>query len=302
MTATAIAATSNPLGLALGIAIAIAILGWILILVLLITTYLVMVAVRGRAQKSREAGPPPRAADASEILAGLGEIRRRDPDFDEQLLFDAAQTATLLAFTAISTGDTAPIMRMVADSYWSTPFGRYVSTVARDRRRAVLDAENAAIRRRNRNVPRLPLDYHADLPRLARVALGDVEEIDIRVSFSGLVAMIARGATAMASGAAARGTGQAVLSLTRAVGDRLNDSGLDEVSWVASSGSYELSFIRPAGAHTDPLAVLSDRVCARCGAAFDSELAVACASCRTARPLPWGQWRLVQVQVVDPGS
>jgi len=65
-----------------------------------------------------------------------------------------------------------------------------------------------------------------------------------------------------------------------------------EVSWLGAGGRYDLVFVRPADARTDPSAAHADRTCRTCGAAFRSELAVACAYCGAERPLPWGRWRL----------
>jgi len=54
----------------------------------------------------------------------VNALRSADTNFDEQLLLDAALTATLLVFAAMTTGDVALTSRLVTDSFWQTPFGK----------------------------------------------------------------------------------------------------------------------------------------------------------------------------------
>lgn len=95
-------------------------------------------------------------------------------------------------------------------------------------------------------------------------------------------------ATSLASLAASFGT---------AVGEGLSQ--VPAPSWLAWAGQYDLVFIRPAGAQTDPDAAMASRTCTVCGATYRSELAAACANCQAARPLPWGEWRLASLTPVE---
>ena len=77
-----------------------------------------------------------------------------------------------------------------------------------------------------------------------------------------------------------------------AFGEQLNNS-VPGLSWLSWAGKYDLGFIRPPGARTDPRAAIANRTCSGCGATYRSELVVSCAHCHAARPAAWtrGGWR-----------
>jgi hypothetical protein len=224
--------------------------------------------------------------------AGLGQLRRADPHFDEQLLLDAALTATMLVFAATSTGDITPISRLVTDAFWETPFGSLLRTMARDQRRENAQQAKDAARGRASKRWNIPLDYHPSVPELAAVDLGAQQQVSVRVSFHQLQAIVRAGAAEFAAGAAAPNFALALASVGKGVAAEANDRRARQVSWVAAGGRYDLTFVRPAGGQTDPSAALADRTCKTCGATYRSELAISCAHCQALRSLPWGDWRL----------
>ena len=116
--------------------------------------------------------------------------------------------------------------------------------------------------------------------------------------FDQLAALVRPGAEGLAAGAAASSFGSAMLSLGQTVMEQGNGQRTTGVSWLGADGSYDLDFVRPSSARTDPSAALADRTCTKCGAAYRSELATACAYCGTERALPWGEWRLAEAAPV----
>jgi hypothetical protein len=282
---------------ALRIVVLVIFLAWVLMLVLIIGVAAIVVTSRGRVQRRRAPAPrlrtsgrTPRPSAAS---AALATLHGADPQFDEQLLLDAALTATMLVFAATSTGDAAPISRLVTDSFWETPFGRLTSTTVRDRRREA--AEQALDRASGRTLDkwRIPLDYQPSVPQLVTVEVGRVvQRVLVRVSFDQLQAVVQPGAADYAAGAAATNFASAMISIGKSVGTNANTPHRREVTWLGSGGDYDLVFVRPAGTRTDPSTALADRTCVTCGATYRSELAVACAHCGAERALPWGHWRL----------
>jgi hypothetical protein len=278
---------------ALGIFWAVVIASWILLFAVMLGLAVVVYGARGRSRRrAAAAGPPPPRLTASP--PGLAALMRSDAHFDEQLLLDAALTATLLVFAATTTGDEGPLRRLVTDRFWQTPFGQITSTVARDRRRdsrqAAADAARGSVSKRWI----IPLDYHPSVPEIVAVDLNGMQRVSVRVAFGQLQAMVRPGAVDYAAGAAAPNFASAVTSIARSVAVDVGDGQTQAVSWVASGGHYDLKFVRPANARTDPRAALSDRTCTTCGATYRSELAIACAHCGAARAMPWGEWRLAE--------
>jgi hypothetical protein len=199
----------------------------------------------------------------------------------------------------MTTGDVAPIGRLVTSSFWHTPFGRITQLTARDRRResARAASEPADSSRRNRSRWNIPVDYHPSVPELIAVSPG--REQRVRVSFGQLQAIVRPGAQDFADGAAARSFGSALVSAGRtAASAQAGSSRPSSVAWLASGGHYDLTLSRPSGRATDPAAALADRTCMTCGATYQSELAIACQHCQAPRPLPWGDWRLADAQPV----
>jgi hypothetical protein len=280
---TAVAGAAHQGFSALSIAVLVVIASWIALFAVLLLYAAVIFARRGRTQ--RQAGPLARPAGlrSGRLPAGLTALRGEDPGFDEQLLLDAAQTAVLLVFAATTTGDVAPLSRLVTDDFWQTPFGKITRLTARDRRRA--DGQRQW---------HVALDYYPSVPELTAVETGRRQRARVRLSFGQLQAIVRPGAENFAAGAAAPGFGSALMSAGRAAGAKAN-----AVSWLASGGHYDLTFVRPAGARTSPSAALADRTCVTCGATYRSELAVACEHCGSARALPWGDWRLAGAEPVS---
>jgi hypothetical protein len=291
----AAAASNGPWATALGIVWLIVVVSWIVLFVVLAGLVAVMVVSRGRSRRRRvkAAGAAPKD---SGMGARLDALRRADPDFDERLLLEAAQMANLLVFAATSTGDDAALSHLASQEFWSTPFGRFVRTTAGDRRRqrarAAKDGPSSAQR------PWIPLDYLASVPELVDVQLGPEQRVCIRVSASELMAIVESGAASMAAVGAASNLLSVGASLSSGLAARMNYAPVD-VSWLAGTGRFDLTFARPAGTRTDPSAVLAGRTCTICGATYDSEFAVACAHCGAERPLPWGLWRLAESTPVE---
>jgi hypothetical protein len=294
-------AAAGPVLAASGVRVAFAVLelvifgSWILLFAILIGMLVYVTVLRGRRERRRLRTPPVAVHADPRLPDQLAEMRRADPHFDEQLLRDVAQMACLIMFAAMATGDEQAIRRLATSSFWSTVFGRYLNTLAHDarvRRTRTGPGADAARQRR------LPVDYQAAAPELIELASGSPQRAHVRVSFSQLMAVI--GAAAQGQAKAATATSLAALAggLGQAMGQRMDGetAGLDWLSW---DGQYDLAFTRPAGSRTDPGAALASRTCAACGRAYRSELATACEYCRAERPVPWGQWRLADVTVVD---
>ena len=201
-------------------------------------------------------------------------------------------------FAATSTGNSAPIGRLVTESFWQTPFGRLTRMTARDRRRENEQQALDQARGRNRSRWNIPVDYQPSVPELVAVQIGGQHKVSVRVSFDQLQAVMRPGAGALAEGAAATNFASAMVSIGKAVGASISQAGTSEVSWLGSGGRYDLVFVRPADARTDASAALADRTCTGCGAPYRSELATACAHCGAERPLPWGRWRLAEATPV----
>jgi len=299
MVAAGLAAASGPAragASALAIVEAVIIASWILLIAVSLLMGAIVYTSRSASRRRSQRRPVTFAAARrlGREPAGLGQLRQADPNFDEQLLLDAALVATLLVFAATSTGDIRPIRRMVTDSFWDTPFGKLIRTMARDRRRESAEQAKDAGRAGSGRGRRwnIPLDYYPSVPELTSVDLSAQQRVSVRVSFGQLQAIVRPGAAEFAAGAAAPNFAMAMASIGKAVAAEANDRYARQVSWLASGGRYDLSFVRPAGAQTDPSAVLADRSCRTCGATYGSELAISCAHCQAPRALPWGDWRL----------
>jgi hypothetical protein len=266
---------------------------WIVFFAVLLIFAAVVLTRRGRGQRRRDAQRQrPARPRPARLPAGLDAIRQSDPRFDDQLLLDAALTATLLVFAATTTGDVAPLGRLVTESFWRTPFGRITQLTARDRRREDALSEQDAAAGRQRSRWNIPLDYYPSVPELVSADLGRQQRVGVRVSFGQLQAVVRPGAGDLAAGAAATNFGSVLVSVARTVSSQASNPTASSVSWLASGGQFELSFVRPGDARTGPSAALADRTCLTCGATYQSELAIACQHCQAPRALPWGNWRL----------
>jgi hypothetical protein len=204
----------------------------------------------------------------------------------------------MLVFAATSTGDAVPISRLVTESFWQTPFGRLTRTIARDRRREADQLSLDQAQGREVSKWNIPLDYQPSVPELVAVKVGDKHQVSVRVSFDQLQAVVRPGAADFAGGAAATSFAAAMASIGKSVAASKDQARAKEVSWLGAGGRYDLVFVRPADARTDSSAALADGTCRTCGAAFRSELAVACAYFGAERPLPWGRWRLADAMPV----
>ena len=268
---------------------------WALLFAVLIGALIYVTVLRGRKERRRARTPPVAHADPH-LPARLAEMRRADPHFDEQLLRDAAQMACLVIFAAMATGDEQAVRWLAAPSFWSTYFGRYVRTCARDARmkRVIGDPTGRASRRQ----ARLPIDYQASSPELIEVASGAPQCARVRVCVSQLTVVIVAGAEAQTAMASATSLASLAGSFGQAMHERM-DGAPASLDWLSWDGQYDLAFTRPAGSRTDASAALASRTCPTCGRAYRSELATACEYCRAERPVPWGQWRLAEVNPVD---
>jgi hypothetical protein len=286
------AAHESTVGIAFSIAFIVDFCAWVLLIAVLIGMYLAVVA---RRRKGPAAAAPVNVGLAA---AGLEELQVADRHFDQQLLLDAARTATMLVFAAMSTGDDEPVRRVVAGSFWDSRFGRIVHESARTRRREEIEQQKNLAVLGKRTPPRyIPLDFQAAAPELAAIALGAFHEVTIRIRYSQLQAVTAAGAAAFVAGVAARGAASGIAALGKSVAERADGAGPD-VSWLSAEGRYDLTFVRPATARTDPRVPLADRTCTSCGGAYRSELATECGYCHAARPMPWGAWQLGRMEPV----
>ena len=258
-------------------------------------------AARRRVARQRAARRAAPVVRMRTVPPGLTALREADPRFDEQLLLDAARTSTLLVFAATTTGDVAPLGRLVTEGFWQTPFGRITAMTARDRRReAKQSAQDAAARsHRTRQRWNVPLDYQPSVPELVAVRLGRDQQVTVRASFAQLQGVVRPGAEDMAAAATATSFGVAIARAGRSAMTQSSASHVSGVSWMSAGGRYDLTFVRPTGARTDPEAALADRTCQTCGATYRSELAIGCAHCRAPRALPWGTWRLASAVPVQ---
>jgi hypothetical protein len=283
----------GPVATAFGIIEVIVFASWALLFAVLIAMLVTFTLMRGRRQRRRAVAPSP--GPDPRLRGLLAELRRSDPDFDEELLLEAAQMVCLVMFAALSTGDEQPIRHLAAPSFWATYYGRFLRTQAREARmqRAALQDTGGASRRR----ARLPVDYQASAPELIGLALGRQQRALVRVSFYELRALIAPGAQATTAMASA----SSLTSLATSFGGVIS-GGIDGVpapSWLSSAGRYDLVFVRPGGTQTDQGASVASRTCAVCGATYRSELATTCSHCRAPRPLPWGAWRITSLTPVE---
>jgi hypothetical protein len=281
----------SAVGTAFSVAFLVVVCAWALLFAVLIGMYLAVTIARRRKRPAAAAAP----ADAGRAGAGLEELQVADPRFDLQLLLDASRTAVMLVFAALSTGDDAPIRRVAAGSFWNTRFGRIVHETARTRRHEEIEQQRNLAVLGKRTPPRyIPLDFQASAPELAAIAVGASHEITIRIRYSQLQAVTQPGAAAFAAGAAAKGPGSGLAALGKSVSERAEGAG-PEVSWLSGGGHYDLTFVRPGTARTDPSVPLAGRTCATCGGRYGSELATECAYCHAPRPALWGAWQLAQV-------
>jgi hypothetical protein len=288
----AISAIQHSVGITIfGILELLVFIGWAGLFIVLLGWLAVVTMSRSRSKRRSELSPTP-PPDQAAIRTGLASMRSVDPHFDLQLLLDAARTATLLIFAATSTGEIEPISRLVTDSFWTVPFGQLISDTARSRRRENVQAARDHIAGRQIKRWNIPLDYQASVPEVAAISVGMEHAISIRISFSQLQGLVRPGAGKLAEASAAGNVQTAMTAVARSVATQMNDSGRQEASWISSAGHYDLQFVRPASARTDPAAALADRTCSKCGAAYRSELATSCSYCATTRPMPWGEWRL----------
>jgi hypothetical protein len=282
-------------GSALGVVVLVVIAAWALMFAVMFGMLIYLTVLRGRRQRRKRAEPGPAVPADPGLPAVLEQARQADPHFDEQLLLDASQLICLILFAAISTGDEDAIRHLAAPSFWSTFFGRYTRSAARSARlqRAQEQGRQAGSRRQ----ARLPVDYQALAPELISLDLRQ-QRARIRVSFSQLRAVVAPGAAGQTAAASASSLSSLAMSFGGAVGQQLNNS-VPGLSWLSWAGKYDLDFIRPPGARTDPGATIANRTCSACGATYRSELAVSCAHCHAERPAAWDTWRLAEVTIVE---
>ena len=295
-------AEASAVGTAFGIAALVVMASWALMFVILFGLLIAITLLRGRRQRQGQGGEPvPSAAAPADPLlpARLAELRSVDPRFDEQLLLDAAQVASLLLFAAQSTGDEQALRQLTAPVFWSTFYGRHTAITARDARLA-RDPRTGRSPESRRHA-RFPVDYQASAPELVRLELGPRQRAQVRVSFSQLRVVLAPGARGQAAAATATSLGSMASALGESMGSRASSSGngRSDLSWLSWAGRYDLDFTRPADTRTDPRAALASRTCTACGAAYRSDLAAQCAHCRAERPLAWGEWRLAGITMVE---
>ena len=282
-------------GSALGVVVLVVIAAWGLMFAVMFGLLIYLTVLRGRRQRRKRVEPGPAVPADPNLPAVLEQARQADPYFDEQLLLDASQLICLILFAAISTGDEDAIRHLAAPSFWSTFFGRYTSSAARSAR--LQRAQEQGRRAGSRRQARLPVDYQALAPELISLDLRQ-QRASIRVSFSQLRAVVAPGARGQTAAASASSLSSLAMSFGGAVGQQMNNS-VPGLSWLSWAGKYDLDFVRPPDARTDPRAAIANRTCSACGATYRSELAVTCAHCHAERPAAWDTWRLAEVTIVE---
>jgi hypothetical protein len=289
------ASAESGAGSALGITVLVVIAAWALMFAVMFGLLIYLTVLRGRRQRGKRVEPGPAVPADPNLRAVLEQARQADPYFDEQLLLDASQLICLLLFAAISTGDEEAVRRLAAPSFWSTFFGRYTRNAARSAR--LQRAQEQGRRAGSRRHARLPVDYQAIAPELISLDLRQ-QRACIRVSFSQLRAVVAPGAAGQTAAASATSLSSLAMAFGGAFGEQMNNA-VPGLSWLSWAGKYDLGFIRPPGARTDPRAAIANRTCSGCGATYRSELAVSCAHCHAARPAAWDTWRLAEVTIVE---
>lgn len=288
--AGAVAAGRTVAGTIFGVFIIVVIASWALMFAVLIGILIVYTLLRGRRVRRRREAPPP-GADPN-LPVRLAQVRRADPDFDPQLLLEAAQMVCLVMFAAMSTGDEQTIRWLAAPSFWPTFFGKYLRTQARDAR--LQRANRMTPESQSRRYMRLPIDYQASAPKLISIEPGQQQRARVRVSFDQLRAIVSSNAQSGLAMAEADSLG----SLAVKFGKQMNAPRAAGLGWLLWSGQYDLAFARPGDARTDPAASVASRTCARCGATYRSEFTTQCEHCHAVRPLAWGLWRLTDITPV----
>jgi hypothetical protein len=278
-----------------GVLVLVVIASWALLFAVLFGLLIYVTLLRGRRQGRKRTDPAPGVSADPNLPAVLAQARHADPYFDEQLLLDASQLICLVVFAAISTGDEEAIRHLAAPSFWSTFFGRYLRNAARSVR--LQRIQEQARRAGPTHRARLPLDYQALAPELISLDLRQ-QRACVRVTFSQLRAVVAPGARRQTAMASATSLSSLAVSFGGAMSERLNNA-VAGLSWLSWAGKYDLVFTRPPGTGTDPRAAIANRTCAKCGAAYRSELATACAHCSASRPVAWDAWRLADIAVVE---
>jgi hypothetical protein len=291
-------AAGHAVGVFFGILELVVFASWALFFVVGFGLLIYITVLRGRRVRRKQVSPLPAAAADPNLPAQLARVRAADPHFDAQLLLDASQLISLIIFAAMSTGDESIVRPVVDPSFWSTFYGRYVRSSARSAR--LLQVQERG-RREGQKHARFPVDYQAVAPELISLEFQPQQRACVRVSFSQLRAVVASGAARQTAMASATSVRSLAVGFGGTMADQMNNTTnrVPGLSWLGWAGKFDMFFIRPAGARTDPRSAISNRTCARCGATYRSELAASCAHCHAERPVAWDTWRLADITLVD---
>jgi hypothetical protein len=239
---------------------------WALAVAYMLFLALVLVVSRGRSDTVREifrravAVQAPqgsvramrRVSPPGQVAAQIRELQARDPGFDLTAFLDSTRVAVGAYAMAWSAEDGRLLRRITTPGYWHTPNGKDVAAIVAGWKRHAGDRPGTA------NRGRLLLDVSWRQPEVTNVSLGE------------------------------QGADRITVRLSSAI------TGAAQPGWhpVNETTRLDWEFVRPAGQHTDPAAVLLPRICATCGGPYHSDLDNACPHCRTARPDTQAGWRL----------
>jgi hypothetical protein len=186
------------------------------------------------------------------VAAALRNLRTFDPEFDMTVFLDSARVAVGAYAMAQMGRDDRLLRRITTPGFWQTFNGKMINQL-------MINRDEQA--RKHPDRPRSPsviLDVSWRQPVVQEVALGQhgVDRITVRLA-------------------------------SVFIGARMP-------GWCRVDSATELDwdFVRPAGAATDPGAVLQRRTCAKCGGPYRAELDSVCPYCHTPRADAQAGWRL----------
>lgn len=196
------------------------------------------------------------------VAAALRNLRAFDPAFDMTAFLDSARVAVGAYAMAQMSRDDRLLRRITTPGFWQTFNGKMI-------RQLITERDQMAKKHPDRPTSTfVALDVSWRQPVVQEVALGQhgVDRITVRLA-------------------------------SVFIGARMP-------GWCRVDSATELDwdFVRPAGAATDPAAVLQRRTCAKCGGPYRSEMDTVCAYCHTPRADAQAGWRLDRNYLVIQSS
>jgi len=249
----------------LGTLFALYFLIWALALVEMIFLAGVLVVSRGRSDvmrnlfrrsvamgSSRSGLRAGKASSPASVRAALDRLGTDDPNFSEAAFLDGTRLAVGAYAMAISAEDDRLLRRITTPHYWQTGEGEAVAAAVAGWKRYAGDRSGAT------NRGRALFDLSWRQPEVRDVSIGDsgVDRITVRLA-------------------------AVIIGAVRA-------------GWVRNDQVMRLDweFVRASGEKTDPYAVVLPRVCATCGAPYQSDFDQVCPHCHARRLDAGTGWRL----------